>query len=179
MAKKSKKQKDYLSLDENRYGLFMNENSFNLEIMYGREFIKTDVNFKIKLYRINILETETDDLYGETKPSEKKFFPPVWVNGIVDIEPSTQKYFAGSTITRDDSGNLKFSVYIKELEELNIDITRGDIIAYNLSGEKERYYEVSNADNVIDSSEKTIAAMKPYWKIITAVPVKSDVVPFI
>lgn len=179
MAKRSKKNKDYISMDEGRYGIFMNENSFNLEVMYGREFLKTDVNFVVKLYRINVIETEVDDLYGETRPSEKKFFPPVMIRGIVDIDPASQSYMGGSMITREDSGIMKFKVYLKELDELDVEFSRGDFIAYNLSGERERYYEVVSADNITDATNKTIAGMKPYWKLITAIPVKGDVVPFI
>jgi hypothetical protein len=179
MKKKSKKEKDYLSMTDNRYGLFMSDSSYELEIMYGREYLKSDVVNSIILYRINILDTEVDDLYGETKPSEKKYFPPIRVNGLVTIESSRQQYFPGSQITRDDSGVLVFKVFIRELEELDVDINRGDIVAYNISGEQERYYEVTNANNIVDSTDKTILGARPFWRVITALPVKGDVVNFI
>ena len=67
--------------------------------------------------------------------------------------------------------------WIKIREELEID--RGDIIEYNMSGEKNRYYEVESANNVVDETSKTIGGFKPYWKRITGVPVKEDVVPFL
>ena len=45
-----------------------------------------------------------------------------------------------------------------------------------MSGEKNRFYEVENANNVTDETTKTIGGFKPYWKRVTAVPVRSDVV---
>jgi hypothetical protein len=48
-----------------------------------------------------------------------------------------------------------------------------------MSGNRDRYYEVENAQNVTDSTSQTIAGFKPYWKQITAVPVKEDITPYL
>ena len=50
MARRKNKKTD---LENNRYGLFMNENSFDLDVMYGRHYLNADVNFLVKIYRIN------------------------------------------------------------------------------------------------------------------------------
>jgi hypothetical protein len=68
---------------------------------------------------------------------------------------------------------------MKELEEKKVEIDRGDIVEYNLSGEKNRYYEVENADNVIDKSARSMGGFFVFWKKIIAVPVKEDAVPFL
>ena len=60
-----------------------------------------------------------------------------------------------------------------------MDISRGDIVEYNMSGEKKRYYEVESANNVTDETKKTIGGFAPYWKRVTGVPVKEDVTPFL
>ena len=64
-------------------------------------------------------------------------------------------------------------------KEKKIEIDRGDIIEYNMSGDRDRYYEVENAQNVVDSTSQTIAGFKPYWKQIIAVPVKEDITPYL
>jgi hypothetical protein len=64
------------------------------------------------------------------------------------------------------------------LEEKNLELTRGDIIEYNMSGEKSRYYELESANNVTDETKKTIGGFAPYWKKVTGIPAKSDVFPF-
>lgn len=180
MAKnKKEKEKDFLDLENNRYGLFWNEQSFNLEVEFGREYINKDINNFVTLHRIDVIKSKVDDLYGEADADEKVFQKPVKLRGMVDIQAGDQKYVSNGGVVRDDSGELIFRVYLKELEERGVEINRGDILAYNLSGGKERYYEVSNANAVTDETDKTIAGMKPYWKKIVAVPVKGDVVPFV
>jgi len=176
-----KKKKQIIDLENNRMGLFMNDNSFELDVMYGRNFLQTDNAQRVKIYKINLIETKTHSLYGQTKQKDKKFMPPVEISAIVTIEAGKQEYYGGNQggIARDDSGNISFGVYLKELEEKHLEIDRGDIIEYNMSGEKNRYYEVESANNVTDETNKTIGGFKPYWKRITGVPVKEDVVPFL
>ncbi len=176
-----KKKKQVVDLENDRYGLFMSQNSFDLDVMYGRNFLQTDNAQEIILYKINIIETKSHNLYGQTKAKDKKFMPPVRLSVMVNVEASKQEFYGGNQggIVRDDTGNLSFGVYLKELEDKQVDIDRGDIIEYNMSGEKNRYYEVENANNVTDETNKTIGGFKNYWKKITAIPVKEDVVPFL
>lgn len=176
-----KKKKQLIDLEDNRMGLFMTDNSFDLDVMYGRNFLQTDNAQTVIIHKINILETKSHALYGQSKTKDKKFMTPVTLNVMVTIEDGKQEYYGNSQggISRDDSGNINFGVYIKELEEKNIEIDRGDIIEYNMSGEKNRYYEVESANNVNDETKKTIGGFKPYWKRITGIPVKEDVVPFL
>jgi hypothetical protein len=172
-----KKYKKHIDLENERYGLFMNENSFNLEKMYGREYLKKDVNFFITLYRINIITTKTHALYGQTKAKDKEFLVPIKLNAMVNIEDRTQDTYGGdeSGLVRDDSGNIRIGIYLDELNEKGVEINRGDIIGYNQSGDIERYFEVYDANNVIDTTSQTIGGFKPYWKQVYASPVKEDV----
>ena len=178
MARRKNKKTD---LENNRYGLFMNENSFDLDVMYGRHYLNADVNFLVKIYRINIIETQTHKLYGQSKSKDKKFFPPIEIHAMVDVDDNTQKNYGESDggIVREDTGNLNLKVYNDELTEKGMEINRGDIIEYNMSGEKARYYEVENAHNVVDSTSQTIASFKPYWKKIISHPVKEDITPYL
>lgn len=176
-----KKKKQHIDLGDERYGLFMSERSFNLDVMYGRGYLENDIRHTVKVYRINIIKTKSHSLYGQAKPSDRAYFPPVKISIMPNIDDSEQKYYGDSQggITRDDVGNITFGVYLDELKEKNVEISRGDIIEYNMSGEKNRYFEVEFANNVTDSTNLTIGGFKPYWKKITAVPVKEDVVKFL
>lgn len=173
-----KKKQQNIDLETNRYGLFMNENSFNLDVMYGREFLKSDNVQEITLYRINIIETKTHKLYGQSKASDKKFMLPITLSVMVNIEDGEQKSYgnADAGITRDDTGSLRIGIYLDELNEKNTEINRGDILMYNMSGTKNRYYEVMSANNVTDTSKKTIGGFKSYYKTVIATPVKEDVI---
>ena len=75
--------------------------------------------------------------------------------------------------------NSHMGDYVRELEEKNLEINRGDLAEYNFSGEQKRYYEVESANNVTDETKKSIGGFKPYWKQIVCVPVKEDVTPFL
>lgn len=176
-----KKKQDNIDLSSQRYGLFMSEESFDLDIMLGRDFLKKDNVQEVTLYRINILETKTHKLYGQSKPSDKSFMTPIKLSAMVTVEDSEQKTYgsADAGITRDDTGNLKVGVYLEELKEKNCEINRGDILMYNMSGTKNRFYEVTSANNVTDTSKKTIGGFKPFYKTIIAIPVKSDTIDLI
>lgn len=177
MAKKKKN----IDLENQRYGLFMNENSFDLDVMYGEHYLETDVNYIVLLHKVNIIETKSHDLYGQARTSDKKYFPAVKISAMVDVEDNLFENYgdAESGLPRDDTGMLRVSVYINELERKQIDFDRGDIIEWNQSGTRSRYYDVVSSQNVYDSTSKTIAGFKPYWKQIKATPVKEDVTPFL
>ncbi|MFW6243208.1 MAG: hypothetical protein ACOC2W_03520 [bacterium] len=170
------KNKKNIDLENDRYGLFMNDKSYDLEIMYGRHYINTDISQKILLHRINVIESKSHDLYGQSKPKDKQYFPPIEVNCFLQVEDNEQKTYGDENgLVRDDSGSLIINVYLDEIKEKNIEFTRGDIIEYNMSGDYPRFYEVYNANNVTDTTSHTIAGFKPYYKKITSLPVKEDV----
>jgi hypothetical protein len=173
-----KKKKQIVDLESQRYGLFVTQNSLNLDIMYGRQFLETDNAQEVILHRINLIETKTHSLYGQSKSKDKKFMSPVRLKAMVTIEEGKQVNYGDNPggIARDNTGNISFGVYLKELEEKQVEINRGDIVEYNMSGEKNRYYEVESANNVTDETKKTIGGFFPYWKKVIGVPVISDVI---
>jgi len=173
-----RKKANRINLEDERYGLFMSDNSFDLDVFYGRQFLKTDNVQYVNLHRINIIETKSHSLYGQAKSTDKKFLPVIKLNVMLTIEDGEQVFYGADNggITRDDTGNLTFGIYLKELEEKNAEINRGDIIEYNFSGEKSRFYEVEKANNVTDTTNKSIGGFKPYFKSIVCIPVKSDVI---
>lgn len=175
------RKKKNIDLENERYGLFMTENSFDLDVAYGRNYLQTDNAQLVTIYKVNITKTKTHSLYGQTKTKDKKFFAPVKINVMVTVQPNEQNYYGDNAggITREDTGKLIFGVYLKELQEKKLEINRGDFVEYNLSGERPRYYEIEDAQNVTDTTDKTIGGFKSYWKKVTAVPVKEDVVPFL
>lgn len=176
-----KKKKQIIDLENQRMGLFMTDNSFDLDVMYGRNFLETDNAQEIIIHKINLNETKSHALYGQAKNKDKKFFPPVRIKVMVTVEEGKQENYGGNPggIARDDTGKLIFGVYLKELEDKQLEIDRGDIAEYNLSGQKSRYYEVESVNNVSDETNKTIGGFKPYWKRVIGTPVKEDVIPFL
>lgn len=170
-----KKKKEHIDLIDNRYGLFMSEESLELDISYGRDYQKTDNVQYIILHKIDPIKTKNHTLYGQSKANSKSFMPPIKLNVFIDVgEESNDTY--GGGLTRNDTGELSFGIYIDELEENKTDIMRGDIIEYNLSGSRNRFYEVTDANLIPDTMNKTFGGFKPYWRLIKSIPVKEDVI---
>lgn len=176
-----KKKQQIIDLEQERFGLFVTNKSIDLDIMYGRNFLQTDNAQEIILHKINIIETKSHSLYGQAKAKDKKYMSPIRLSVMATVEDAKQEYYGSNQggIVRDDTGNLIFSIYLKELEEKQTEIDRGDIIEYNMSGKKNRYYEVENANNVSDETKKTIGGFINYWKKVSCTPVKEDVVQFL
>jgi hypothetical protein len=173
-----RKKKEHIDFETERYGLFMSDNSYDLDVMYGREYLKSDSPFYIKYYKINILKTKTDDLYGESKPADKKFFPPIKLNVMMDIEDGESKYFSESGVMRDDIGMLVFGVFEEELKDHKLEIIAGDYVSVNVSGERERFFEIAEPNYVSDATSKSRGGFRNnYWRAVKAVPAKEDVLP--
>lgn len=174
----AKTKKDHIDFEQERYGLYMTENRFKLDVMYGRHYLKTSSPFFINYYKVNILKTKVDDLYGESKPTDKKFFPPIKLSVVMDIDDGQEKFMSDTGILRDDIGNLTFGVFEEELKEKQVDVVIGDYVSINMSGQRERFFEISNPNYVPDATSMSRAGLRTdYWRKIQAVSVKEDVVP--
>lgn len=173
--------KKNIDLENQRFGMFMNDESFDLDIMYGEHYLETDVNYFILIYKVNIITSKVHELYGQAKSKDKEYLPPVKLNALVDVGDNENEYYGenNSGIVREDTGEIRVRVYLNELKRNKIEIDRGDIMEWNQSGENARYYEVQSAQNVVDSTSQTIAGFKPYWKQVVGIPVKEDIVPFL
>ncbi len=83
-----KKNKNDINLNEDRFGLFLSQESIDLEITYGQHYLTSDSVHYINLYRINIIETKVHQLYGQAKPQDRKYLPPVKLRVMPKIEDS-------------------------------------------------------------------------------------------
>jgi hypothetical protein len=158
----------------NRMQKFFSEKDFNLEIDLGREYYREDTNFTITYYKVNVIESKTHKLYGNAKPSQKRFFKPVDLVVAISFSNANTKNMSNGGIIRQDVDNFTFSVYNDELTEKNITLDRGDYFSYD-HGDKTRYYEVTDISFINDISQ-TIGGYKPYYKKVVGIPVKEDVV---
>jgi len=151
----------------NRMNRFFSENDYNLHITMAQELIHDDLNMKLVLFRVDVSKTNIDDVYGEVGKDKIQFLPPVEFNGLVKIEePKNNTYNQG--INRfNEPGNLYISVYIKHLNDLDIDIKYGDYIGYSQTEDKIRYYSVINDGKVTSDNKHTIFGYKPYYRTIT------------
>ncbi len=157
-----------------RIGRFFGSEDYNLEIEMGSEWLSGDMNFTLVVYRVDKTKTKTDDVYGEALTDGIKFKPPVEVNAYVQILAPENKNLGTSKINQMEPGNLRFSVYQKQLEDLSIEINYGDYIGYYESETKVRYYVVNNDGRVNSDNKHTYGGYRPFYKTYIASPVSND-----
>lgn len=151
-----------------RIGKFFGAEDYNLDISIGEEWLYGDMNFTIVLYRIDRMKTKTDDVYGETVKDGVKFLPPIELKGYVQIMAPENKNLGGSKINQFEPGNMKLSLYQRQLDELGIDISYGDYLGYYETENRIRYYVVNNDGRVVSDNKHNYAGYKPYYRTIMA-----------
>jgi hypothetical protein len=151
-----------------RIGKFFGAEDYNLDVGMGEEWLYGDMNFTLVLYRIDRLKTKTDDVYGETVQDGIKFLPPIEFKGYVQIMAPENKNIGTSKINQFEPGALKVSVYQKQLDDLNIDISFGDYIGYYETENRVRYYTVNNDGRVVSDNKHNYAGTRPYYRTIMA-----------
>jgi hypothetical protein len=159
------------SVPISRIGKFFGENDFNLEVGMGQEWLVGDMNFTCVLYRVDKNKIKTDDVYGEVVQDGIKYLPPVEFNAYVGIAMPENKMLGSTRIDQLEPGNITVSVYIKTLNDLDIDIDFGDYIGYYDSENFVRYYTVVNDGRVVSDLKHTYKGYKPFYKTIIAAPV--------
>ena len=153
-----------------RIGKFFDASDYQLDISMGEEWLYGDMNFTIVLYRIDRMKTKTDDVYGEALKDGIKFLPPIELKGYVQISAPENKMIAGNKpgVNQVEPGNMRFSIYQKQLDELGIDINYGDYFGYNETEDRIRYYVVNNDGRIGSDNKHNYAGYKPYYRTITA-----------
>jgi hypothetical protein len=154
-----------------RLGKFFGSEDFDLDISMGEEWLHGDLNFTVVLYKIDRQKTITDDVYGETVSDGIKFLPPIEFKAFVQVMAPENKNVGNSKIEQFEPGNIRVSVYQKQLEELGIDIEYGDYLGYYETETLVRYYTVNNDGRVVSDNKHTYAGYKPYYRTIMASPV--------
>lgn len=151
-----------------RIGKFFGSSDYQLDISLGEEWLYGDMNFTVVLYRIDRMKTKTDDVYGEALKDGIKFLPPIELKGYVQIMAPENKQIAGNKINQVEPGNMRFSIYQRQLDELGIDINFGDYLGYYETEDRIRYYTVNNDGRVISDNKHNYAGYKPYYRTIMA-----------
>lgn len=157
-----------------RLNKFFSEEDFNLEIEMGMEWQMGDMNFTVVLYRVDKERTNNDDVYGEAMSEGIQFLAPIEVKGLVKIEAPANSDYGSSKLSQLEPGNMTFSVYQSHLDQLAIEISLGDYLAYYETEDRVRYYSVVNDGRVNSDMKHTYGGYKKYYRTIIAAPVTND-----
>lgn len=157
-----------------RLGKFFGAEDFDLDIRMGEEWLHGDMNFTVVLYRVDRYKTKTDDVYGEVVSDGIKYLPPVELKGFVQIVAPENKNLGSSKVEQIEPGNIKFSVYQKQLDELDVEISLGDYLGYYETETRVRYYSVANDGRVVSDNKHTYGGYKPFYRTIIGTPVSQN-----
>jgi hypothetical protein len=157
-----------------RLGRFFGGEDYALDIDMGQEWLHGDMNFTVILYRVDRYKTKTDDVYGEVVEDGVKFLPPIELKGLVRIVAPTNQKLGNSKLRQEEPGNMTFSIYQKQLDNLEVDILFGDYIGYYETESKVRYYSVADDGRVVSDNKHTYAGYKPFYRTILATPVSQN-----
>ena len=151
-----------------RLGKFFGGEDYALDIGMGEEWLLGDMNFTVILYRIDRYKTKTDSVYGEVLEDGIQFMAPVELKGLVQVMAPQNKLLGNSKIKQDEPGNMKFSIYQKTLDDMDVNIFMGDYLGYYETEDRVRYYTVID-DGIVKSDNKhTYGGYKPFYRTVTA-----------
>ena len=157
-----------------RLGKFFGGEDYSLEIDMGMEWLNGDMNFTVVLYRIDRYKTKTDDVYGEVLEDGIQFLAPIELKGLVQVMAPTSKFIGNSRVEQKEPGNMKFSIYQKTLNDMDVEIFLGDYIGYYESEDRVRYYVVSDDGYVKSDNKHTYGGYKPFYRTIIATYVSEN-----
>lgn len=157
-----------------RLGKFFGGEDYSLDVEMGQEWLQGDMNFTVVLYRIDRTKTKTDDVYGEAVEDGIKFLPPIELKGFVQVMAPTNQKIGNSKVHLDEPGNMRFSLYQKLLDDLQVEIAFGDYLGYYETEERVRYYVVADDGKVVSDNKHTYGGYKPFYRTILATPVNKN-----
>lgn len=151
-----------------RLGKFFGGEDYALDIGMGQEWLEGDMNFTVILYRVDRYKTKTDDVYGEVLEDGIQFLTPIELKGLVQIMAPANKLLGTSKVKQDEPGNMKFSIYQKTLDDMEVNIFMGDYFGYYETEDRVRYYTVVNDGLVKSDNKHTYGGYKPFYRTIEA-----------
>jgi hypothetical protein len=157
-----------------RLGKFFSQEDFDINIQMGQEYLHGDLNMKFVLYRVDRTKTDTDSIYAEVGKDEIKFFPPIEVNGLVQIAEAKNSSYKNGLVRYLEPGNLTIKIYLSHLDDLNVKIIYGDFVGYAESEEKVRFYQVIDDGRIQADGKHKMFGYKPHYLTIVCAPVQES-----
>lgn len=160
----------------NRNNLFYSEDDFAFEREVGKNYIEQDMNQTVVLYQVDLDKTNPDALYGETQANQVVYKAPVEIHCVYEIsEPELKSYDKTKNLgTYMKTGKLTIGVYQETLDELGVDIKKGDYIGVQVSQTHMEYFTVSNDGRNNYDNAHTLFGVLALYRTIECYPVDTS-----
>lgn len=153
---------------------FFGVDDYDLEMEYTYEYMEQDANQTVILYRVDLSNTKVNDIYKEADKNAIRYLPPVEVPCVYEIQDGEQQSYDKNKMKGlyAKPGKLIFSVLLKTLDELDVDIKRGDYVGIQITPETMYFWTVTNDGRVgMTANKNTIYGVRPYYRQIECAPV--------
>lgn len=160
----------------NRNSLFYDEEGFDFEMTIGKNYVEQDMGQTIVLYQVDASKTQTDAVYGETDPDDVIYKPPIEIPCVYQVdEPELKSYDKEKQLgTYMKTGKLTIGVYQETLDELGVDIKKGDYLGIQVREDHLEFFVINNdGKNNYDNSH-TLFGFRPLFRTISASPVDAS-----
>lgn len=176
MAKIQFNTKNIRRVPINRNSLFYDAESFALEREIGKNYIEQDMGQTVVLYQVDASKTQTDAVYGETDPDDVQYKTPIEIPCVYKIEePELKSYDKEKQLgTYMKTGKLTVGVYQETLDELNVDIKKGDYIGIQISPEHMEFFVVNNDGRNNYDNAHSLWGTIPLYRTVQCSPVDSS-----
>lgn len=133
----------------NRNSLFYDAESFAFEREIGKNYVEQDMGQTVVLYQVEASTTQADAVYGETTTDGVSFKTPIEIPCVYKIEePELKSYDKSKQLwTYMKSGKITIGVYPETLEELGVEVKKGDYVMVQVTPEHGEYYVVNSINN--------------------------------
>jgi activator of HSP90 ATPase len=150
-----------------RNNMFFSKESYDFEVNLAREYMEMDMNQTLILFQVDLEKTKVNDVYKESDKGNIAFKTPVEITCIYEITDAESRSYdkTKSKSVYVKPGTLKFRVLEAELDELEVDIKRGDYIGVQIDETTMIYFVVNNDGKVNRfANSKTVYGFKPWYR---------------
>lgn len=153
------------------------ERDFNLYNDCLKQYLEM-TNDHIYYYRVNRDASDVDDLYGEGQASEVILEAPIELLGVFRYigEQEQKTYLENSTLAYDEDANVEVDLLKSCVDELNIQICKGDFFAYRLDETCPIFYEIYQDGSNLNSANNKLNGYKPNSITIKGKPVDGNTI---
>lgn len=164
----------------NRNSLFYDKECYDFELEVGKNYIEQDMGQTVILYQVMMQETQSDAVYGETDAGSIEYKAPVEIPCVYTIdEPELRSYDKTKNLgTYMKTGKLTIGVYQETLDELGVEIKKGDYIGIQVSPTHIEFFVVNNDGRSNIDNQHSLWGTIPLYRTVQAYPVDSSEITF-
>ena len=153
----------------NRNSLFYDEGCYNFDLEVGKDYTEQDMGQTVILYQVDASLTQANAVYGETKPNGVKFKTPIEIPCVYKIEePELKSYDKSKNLaTYVKNGRLTLGVYQESLDELGVEIKKGDYVGVQVTETHVEYFCVANDGKNNYDNEHSAYGVKPLYRTVS------------